>query len=1773
MGFADKIKATYFFFEDKWYSFLDKLNKKIPVYKIIDPVDRVIPSFILFLLAVLFILILAGYFIQLSSPYDITLITHNSTTQVILSGVLIEGQLNGDDFSGTTGTNGEYRFTVGGSSKNFFETLIEIFIPTEVDISGYISANKEGFEEIKNKTLDLTSTQHKIYLAPLPDAPDYPSSTVVELRDSDSQDLIVSTDSLGYVKFKCNNKTITVKTVRDDADGVKDGKYTLAEDTCQFVVTSAFSTGYDVDSIQKILPITKNIHPINLDKVSIPTTGSARVYVYDFNSPENNKNYLDGIKVIFNGPDNTYSYTDDGFAEKTNLEAGEYIITITDNNYYEITADNNIKILVEPGKIAQIKIGLEKINPNDRRRVYLKIVDSVDGNVIKDVRVDLLWLTSDTNGNQYGTDGNVPLSYYSGTSHTDTNGHFIASDLTLRGDGQIVAILKKEGYIYKILKPTFFRLTEGPEVVQMDSANALNSGHAQIRVEGGDSNKPIARAQAYLYTEITIGGKTLKGIALEKNGKYTDSSGIANYSDLAIGINNYYLAQAKLGTIKSSLTSKKQVDANQTMFFNIHMNLNVSYLDIELLDFQTKARINTSPQATVEIYATDTAFSEINFSETLVYNSGFKSAGYLSTQPLLVKASLAGYVSQTVQINKTLQGGANKIRILMIPTSLATENVNVLFDNIYKKTDFLLDSNSTVEVLTQGEEYVGRFFAVIGKDMNYKKVISFGRFIGPTDITNISAIPLYLEEMDAFTCTTQISDNDATHDDNYYLPTLATCKDEGKDNKQAGFKWSDENLPPGVYTFLINFSIDVNASDDELIEMHYKAKEKHNPETETPLKKIEFYVGQPFTNTVSITAKLNNSAVPFSNNISPTINTIPGQTNKLKIKVFNNTTESVTSGYLKVYSYTGSTTGFSEISPPTSRIKFGSGANQTQATLTSNLQLAPFASSEYDINVYLNDSGIRGWVAIVMKANNETTVKFIDLKTKARELILDAEFLAMVNNQDFSGIVNSKFSNEDVTINDMTIDVRENCRNTLAQEASVHFYSGDSITKEIGYFTREIPGVYRNGVDCVIVDIPFATGPDGDYEPLNKKIYAGTGSAQDPSLACIEVETEGGEIRGDPDNLYLNWGSNGQINVINTCLSDAIIKVETGVVCSECNDEYGDSKEYPLASGSAKLFTVTGRNITYSQATNFSDILGYFPFTIKAKLSDGSLNKRFAIADEIGVHLRNENDCFVISKDVFDFLNEGDNQDFIIDNLCQDFTFEDYFVPKSQIRSLNINLNSETTRHNYIDFSWDLIASGGSYSISYTTSLNDYYGGITMIDLNALAKIVDSNSTKYIGASANFSDVDGNIDEIYLKWQDVADGDYFGAAVDGNIIITYKDGTKGQFQPKINTSPGANTSCVCNGADGGHGCTVIPDSNQNYCLIGKETQPGLDHLTYGITHNKIPIGEIEKIDFNIIGNSDLTSLTFKVTPHLIVQEKDPVITPTAGSGDQIFKSGSFRIYPIENATFILRNIAQDTSGTGLTQEESFCKESSGGKAWELGNKIYWIDPSYTTEELAEKTCKQEDGHTNLLSQEGTLVNLTTENETAILAMLNANIDDFDWLDSSIDDGLWTSTYNSKKEYTVLVENNGAIEKRLSNKNEIVLYAPFCVVDKEDGFDFNATECASNVTCDNLTNPPVCTLNESHAESNFFSDTFIAMINPKVKFSISAISSDSTAPLTTGAVVVWIEGKYLKAKFIGDDYAGYSDGSIELSLENDSSNNIQYSIINIKDYVNKGKVKN
>ena len=55
---AQSLGDIYSNLEVKYYDVLDKVNEKIPIYKIIDPIDNVVPSFALLLLLIFLFIVL-----------------------------------------------------------------------------------------------------------------------------------------------------------------------------------------------------------------------------------------------------------------------------------------------------------------------------------------------------------------------------------------------------------------------------------------------------------------------------------------------------------------------------------------------------------------------------------------------------------------------------------------------------------------------------------------------------------------------------------------------------------------------------------------------------------------------------------------------------------------------------------------------------------------------------------------------------------------------------------------------------------------------------------------------------------------------------------------------------------------------------------------------------------------------------------------------------------------------------------------------------------------------------------------------------------------------------------------------------------------------------------------------------------------------------------------------------------------------------------------------------------------------------------------------------------------------------------------------------------------------------------------------------------------------------------------------------------------------------------------------------------------------------------
>jgi len=142
------VLGIYSTLEDKWYDFLDKINEKIPIYKIIDPIDKVVPSFLLFLALILLLIILTIVMLPVFAPgvnepqFEVNVTVLSSKTGIPLGAVdlTISGNCMGEEriFEQKTNSEGKAKFTIctddikiAAKKENYYPSSKPVFLREE----------------------------------------------------------------------------------------------------------------------------------------------------------------------------------------------------------------------------------------------------------------------------------------------------------------------------------------------------------------------------------------------------------------------------------------------------------------------------------------------------------------------------------------------------------------------------------------------------------------------------------------------------------------------------------------------------------------------------------------------------------------------------------------------------------------------------------------------------------------------------------------------------------------------------------------------------------------------------------------------------------------------------------------------------------------------------------------------------------------------------------------------------------------------------------------------------------------------------------------------------------------------------------------------------------------------------------------------------------------------------------------------------------------------------------------------------------------------------------------------------------------------------------------------------------------------------------------------------------------------------------------------------------------------------------------------------------
>ncbi|MEI7960910.1 MAG: hypothetical protein WCI04_01110 [archaeon] len=258
--------------ENKWYNVLDALDGKLHIYKIVDPIDKIVPSFILFLIVII-ALIAGGAYILLSAgvvtlpwPIEIFPPSNDSTISITVTsgGIPVSGATVSVLFS----CNGEQKeLSVATSSSGISKFAVcDGQINIHIEKNGFLAVDDVmAFPDEKEKAIELSNLQ-------------MPSKDVT-VRIVDSSSVLISAAQLDVIcttNGVPNRKQVT--SSRADNRQPSDGFKFTTESTCDSISLVATAASYSNKTADLLLEDYQKT--ISLER--IVQTGTA---VFSVNSP------------------------------------------------------------------------------------------------------------------------------------------------------------------------------------------------------------------------------------------------------------------------------------------------------------------------------------------------------------------------------------------------------------------------------------------------------------------------------------------------------------------------------------------------------------------------------------------------------------------------------------------------------------------------------------------------------------------------------------------------------------------------------------------------------------------------------------------------------------------------------------------------------------------------------------------------------------------------------------------------------------------------------------------------------------------------------------------------------------------------------------------------------------------------------------------------------------------------------------------------------------------------------------------------------------------------------------------------------------------------------------------------------------------------------------------------------------------------------------------------------------------------------------------------
>lgn len=519
------IRETYHQFEDGWYNLLDAVDQKVPVYAVVDPIERVVPTFAI-LLGIIAVLLLGGVFVFLAGG--------NATSATLLvldeDGKPVEGailQATWENGTQDAVTNAVGKATFNGLPK---ETPIQMRAEHE------LFSTKTSTYTLEENNLTLTLTLSLSKAAP----------SMLTFYFVDKTGMSLEGKALS-IQLSCSSGEPLEEENQQTTSGILS---TMPPRECGTLMGTISGEGFET---RAGVPLRSDTPIIALDS-RILEKSQLKVRVM---SAEENEAIGDAQVELFSseGVSIERRYTNGlGITLFENVPQGEYYVsTSTPTGEYAAETTSTISLNTTGGE--EITVTLSRATQGT---LSVRVTDQITGGTLSNVTLKLL----------RATDRSVVQTFL--TNET--------------GDDALLAVNEKGPFILYALHPNYLSAEKQiPSIsgsasvnVVLEQLTAQNSGRIVVKVTD-EEGFSVESARVVLYDAAS------KFILHGYEPKFTNANGEATFVGVKSG--NYFARATKYpaGPSDSPIFASSVNEVTQT---TVKLTIGTATVRVRVLDEQ-----------------------------------------------------------------------------------------------------------------------------------------------------------------------------------------------------------------------------------------------------------------------------------------------------------------------------------------------------------------------------------------------------------------------------------------------------------------------------------------------------------------------------------------------------------------------------------------------------------------------------------------------------------------------------------------------------------------------------------------------------------------------------------------------------------------------------------------------------------------------------------------------------------------------------------------------------------------------------------------------------------------------------------------------------------------------------------------------------------------------------------------------------------------------------------------------------------------------------------